>query len=62
MCGIFILNIEYNIPSPPAVISFLKTVAGRTETGKSKDKNRVQGTAEAVNSLMYGGNYMYHLL
>jgi len=44
------------------VISFLKTVAGRTETGKSKEKKKVQGTAEAVNSLMYGGNYMYHLL
>jgi hypothetical protein len=38
MFGILIRNVEYNIPSPFAGISFLKTVAGRTETGKSKWK------------------------
>jgi hypothetical protein len=34
MCDIFIRNVEYNI-SPSAGISFLKPVAGRTETVKS---------------------------
>jgi hypothetical protein len=34
MCGIFIRNVEYDIPSPSAGI-FLNTLAGRTETGKS---------------------------
>jgi hypothetical protein len=38
MFGIFIPNVEYNILSPSAGIYFLKTVAGRTETGKSKGK------------------------
>jgi len=28
---------------------------------REQGKNRVQGPAEAVNSSMYGGNYMYHL-
>jgi hypothetical protein len=38
MCGILILNVGYNIPSPSAGISFLKSLAGRTETGNSKEK------------------------
>jgi len=38
MCGILIVKVENIIPSSSAVISFLKTVAGRAETGSSKEK------------------------
>jgi hypothetical protein len=38
VCGILILNVGYNIPSPSAGISFLKSVASRTETGNNKEK------------------------